>query len=182
LKRIEIRCPVKGCLLATVFWIERRPTAEELEHNRYLVSRRRYPNGQPIHLRPSPPGQYLYIGRTAGGAEVYDILNYPYWPPENEARGCYCCRILYWRAGCRHGTATIDRVYIYDLFWIASGQSGFNKTEEEQIAELPEHLRRFWGKRVFHPDPKSWHPKKSASSDRVTASNRKMRTRAAQGM
>ena len=33
LKRIEIRCPVKGCLLATVYWIPHRPT-EELNHPR----------------------------------------------------------------------------------------------------------------------------------------------------
>jgi hypothetical protein len=34
LERIEIRCPVKGCLLATVYWMTRRPTAEELQHER----------------------------------------------------------------------------------------------------------------------------------------------------
>jgi len=27
LERIEVRCPVKGCLLATLYWMPRRPTA-----------------------------------------------------------------------------------------------------------------------------------------------------------
>ena len=34
LKHIEIRCPVKGCLLATFYRIPRKPTAEELEDHR----------------------------------------------------------------------------------------------------------------------------------------------------
>ena len=36
LDRIEIRCQVKGCLLATVYWMTRRPTARELELDRHM--------------------------------------------------------------------------------------------------------------------------------------------------
>jgi hypothetical protein len=34
------------------------------------------------------------------------------------------------------------------------------ETEEEELAKLPEQLRSFWGKRVCHPEPSAWHPKK----------------------
>jgi hypothetical protein len=181
LKGIEIRCPARGCLLTTVFWMPRRPTAEELQHSRHLASLRVASGQQPDP--PSQPGHYLYVGRTASGTEVYDILNYGYYPrPEDDSRGCSCCRILYWRAGCRHGTATIDRGYIYDLFSLSSRVSGPLRSEEQSIAELPAHLRRFWGKRVFHPDPKAWHPKMQTGSGRVAASNTRTRTRAAKGM
>ena len=159
LERIEIRCPVKGCLLATVYWITRRPTAEELEHER-RDRPLRVAYGLPA--RATQPGHFLYVGRTAGGTEVYDILNYLHDYPSKEfpgrlsPRGC----ILYWQAGCRHGTASIDHAYIYDMFSLTRRGHGPRVTEEEAVAQLPEHLRPFWGKRVFRPEPSAWRPKK----------------------
>ncbi len=159
LKQIEIRCPVKGCLLATVYLMHRRPTADELDYRR-RDNARRAANGWPVE--PSIPwtGQYLYVGRNASGAEVYDILFYGFSnTPRDRARGCTCCRVVYWRAGCRHGTASLERNRIHELFSVAD-RDHTEKTEEEAIAYLPEHLRPFWGKRVFHPEPGAWHPKK----------------------
>ena len=75
LQRIEIRCPVKGCLLATVYWMLRRPTAKELEWDRHERPRRAA-HGIPAELQSHQRGYFLYVGRTAGGTEVYDILNY----------------------------------------------------------------------------------------------------------
>jgi hypothetical protein len=75
LKQIEIRCPVKGCLLATVYWIPRRPTAGELEHERRQRPLRAA-HGQPAQPRVPQPGHFFYVGSTASGTEVYDILNY----------------------------------------------------------------------------------------------------------
>ena len=107
LDRIEIRCPVKGCLLATVYWIPRRPTAEEIEHHQRLYD---IPppsgTGPQMHSLFRQARDALYVGRTSAGTEVYDILTYGFphtW--KDEVRGCSCCRVVYWRAGCRHGTA-----------------------------------------------------------------------------
>jgi hypothetical protein len=161
LERIEIRCPVKGCLLATVYWMPRRPKPDELEEerNRNVV---RIANGAQMHSRFPVTGEYLYVGRTADGTEVYDILGYGFsHTPKDEARGCSCCRIVYWRAGCRHGTASLDRHAMHDMFSLARRVHGSWETEKEAIADLPERLRPFWGKRVFHPEPSAWHPKKS---------------------
>ena len=166
LKRIEIRCPVKGCLLATVYWMSRRPTAEELEHWR-RNNVRRAAHGQP--LDPHTPGSnyYFYVGRTVGGSEVYDILFYGFSrTSKDKARGCTCCRIAYWRAGCRHGTASLDRQFMGGMFSIAERVHNFAFTEEQAVARLPEHLRPFWGKRVFHPEPAAWHPKAQRPRDR----------------
>ena len=163
LKQIEIRCPVKGCLLATVYWIPRRPTAEGLAHYRRDIAL------QAASSSPSVPGflnrgHYLYVGRTAGGTEVYDILNYLFFdsPPRGFPSSCLSTRscIAYWLAGCRHGTAPIDHAAIYDMLGLAARILGQAKTEEDVIARLPEHLRPFWGKRVFHPEPAAWRPKK----------------------
>lgn len=138
LEQIEIRCPVKGCLLATVYLMHRRPTADELDYRR-RDNARRAANGWPVG--PSIPwtGQYLYVGRNASGAEVYDILFYGFSnTPRDKVRGCTCCRVVYWRAGCRHGTASLERNRIHDLFSLADRDS----------------------KRVFQPEPAAWHPKK----------------------
>jgi len=150
LERIEIRCPVKGCLLATVYSMPRRPTTEELEHER-RVSRLQGASSWPA----SQPVLYLYVGRTAGGTQVYDIVDYPFDSVE-----CSNACILYWRAGCRHGTASIKHADIYDMFAIAGRWHHALETEEAAAARLPEYLRAFWGKRVFHPEPSAWHAKK----------------------
>lgn len=162
-KRIEFRCPVKGCRLATVYWLQRRPTKLEAEHQRHMLTLRDE-NGQPRY-KPYPSGDYLYLGRTSGNAEVYDILNYSAFssPLRNGRYGCSCCRILFWRAGCQHGTATLERGIIYDMFSLANRSRRHSQTEEQAIAELPERLRPFWGNRVFHPEPAAWHPKKRAA-------------------
>lgn len=162
-KRIDIRCPAKGCRLAAVYWLPRRPTAWEIEDNRRMLAMRDS-NGQPVYKKPYQPGHYLYVGRTSGGAEVYDILNYVIEPsPKDDRYGCSCHRRLYWRAGCRHGTASLDRSNIYEMFFISDRLLTPRQTEEQAIAQLPEHLRPFWGKRVFHPEPAAWHPRKRAS-------------------
>ena len=159
LKRIEIRCPVKGCLLATVYWMPRRPTAEELERDR-RENARGAANGWPL-WPASQPGDYLYIGRTADGTEVYDLLFFGFSRTyRDKIRGCTCCRVVYWRAGCRHGTASLDRLQTHELFAVAGREVHWTQTEEQTVASLPEHLRPFWGKRVFHPEPAAWHPKK----------------------
>ena len=155
LKQIEIRCPVKGCLLASVYWIPRRATAEELADYRRDLARRASSSWPPQrHVHVPVRGHYLYVGRTAGGTEVYDILNYLF------DGLCPNSCILYWQAGCRHGTAAIDHAFIYDMFGLAERHHRSTETEEDVIARLPEHLRPFWGKRVFHPEPSAWHPKK----------------------
>jgi hypothetical protein len=160
LERIDIRCPVKGCLLATVYWIPRRPTAEELEGHRQR-NMRLAAHGMQTRSNVPDTGEYLYVGRTTSGAEVYDILSYGFSStPRDEARGCTCCRTVYWRAGCRHGTATLGRHAMHDMFSLAGRVRHMTQTEEQAIASLPERLRPFWGKRVFHPDPAAWHPKK----------------------
>jgi hypothetical protein len=154
LKQIEIRCPVKGCLLATVYWIPRRPTTEELEHER-RINRQRGATGLASKPQASQPSYCLYVGRTTGGTQVYDLVDHRF----DSIECSYGC-ILYWRAGCRHGTALLDHAYIYDMFGIAGRWHHFRETEEEAVAQLPEHLRLFWGKRVFHPEPSAWRPKK----------------------
>jgi hypothetical protein len=162
-KRIDVRCPDKGCRLAAVYWIPRRPTAWELDDYKRMLALRDA-NGQPVYEKPYQPGHYLYVGRTPGGAEVYDILNYLFGPsPKDERYGCACHRMLYWRAGCRHGTATLVRESLYDMFFIADRLLGPLQNEEQAIAQLPDHLRPFWGKRVFHPEPAAWHPRKRAA-------------------
>ena len=156
LDRIEIRCPVKGCLLATVHWIPRKPTAEEIEHHQRLCKVNPRMHSPLLQSRDA-----LYVGRTAAGTKVYDILTYGFsltW--RDEARGCSCCRIVYWRAGCRHGTASLERHAMLELFSLTHRVHHFAETEEEAFAALPERLRPFWGKRVFHPEPAAWHPKK----------------------
>lgn len=69
-------------------------------------------------------------------------------------------RMVYWRAGCRHGTASLERNRMLDMFGLAERRHNFAETEEEAFARLPEHLKPLWGKRVFHPEPAAWHPKK----------------------
>ena len=108
LKRIEIRCPVKGCLLATVYWMPRRPTAEELEHERRVTRLRGAHRPAAEAASALSRASYLYVGRTAGGTEVYDIVDYLFDSGSTVPNSC----ILYWRAGCRHGTASIDHAYI----------------------------------------------------------------------
>jgi hypothetical protein len=132
LKQVTIRCPVKGCLLATVYEFSRFATAEDVAAGR------------------DGGIQYLYVGQTPAGTKVWDLLNY----------ACACNQVLYWRAGCRCGFASLCRVRMMDLFFVADRVCLRNQTEAEAIAVLPEHLRRFWGKRVFHPDPAAWHAKK----------------------
>ena len=153
LKRIEIRCPVKGCLLATVYWIPSRPTAQDLEDYR-RDNAWRTAHGRPPAREVPQPGRYLYVGRTAGGTEVYDVVNYLFGDL------CPGSIILYWRAGCRHGTATISHAEAEEMFSLAERAHHMLETEEQAVARLPEHLRPFWGKRVFHPEPAAWHPKK----------------------
>jgi hypothetical protein len=68
--------------------------------------------------------------------------------------------MVHWRAGCRHGTATLERNEMIGMFGLAERWHSFAETEEEAFARLPERERPFWGKRVFHPDPAAWHPKK----------------------
>jgi hypothetical protein len=153
LDRIEIRCPAKGCLLATVYWVLRRPTAKELEWDRHERPLRAA-HGVPTELQSHQRGYFLYVGRTAGGTEVYDILNY--------LHGGLCPNscILYWQAGCRHGTASIDHAFIHHSFSLAGRWHHFRETEEDVVARLPEYARRLWGKRVFPPEPSAWRPKK----------------------
>lgn len=163
LKQIEIRCPVKGCLLATVYWMSLRPTAEQLSHYRRDVALRAA-RGLPSECRFPQGGHYLYVGRTAGGMEVYDILNYLFFesPPKEFPSSCLSTRscIAYWLAGCRHGTAPIDHAAIYDMLGLAERHHLSTESEEEVVARLPEHLQPFWGKRVFHPEPAAWRAKK----------------------
>jgi hypothetical protein len=112
-------------------------------------------NGELPEPQASQPGQYLYVGRTAGGVEVYDVVNYMF-----DSGLCPNSVALYWRPGCRHGTASINHAFIEDAFAIAGRWRHALETEEEAVAQLPEHLRPFWAKRVFHPEPSAWHPKK----------------------
>ena len=159
LKHIEIRCPVKGCLLATFYRIPRKPTGEELEDHRRRSNTAQSAAGATSQLPDI--GDWLYVGRTVGGTEVYDIPFYGFSPtPKDEVRGCTCCRMVYWRAGCRDGTATLERNAMLDKFSLAERWHYLWETEEEAFARLPEDLRPFWGKRVFHPEPSAWHPKK----------------------
>lgn len=150
LERIEIRCPAKGCLLATVYSMPRRPTVEELEHER-RVSSHRGASSSPA----SQPVLWLYVGRTADGTKVYDIVDYPFDSVE-----CSNACILYWRAGCRHGTASINRAGIDEMFAVAGRWHHALETEDAAVARLPEHLRPFWSKRVFHPGSSAWHAKR----------------------
>ncbi len=167
LKHIEIRCPVKGCLLATFYRVPRKPTAEQVEDYRRRSNTTQGADGAPSRLPDI--GDWLYVGRTTGGTEVDDIPFYGFSrTPKDEALGsCTCCRMVYWRAGCRHGTATLERNAMLDKFSLAERWHYLWETEEEAFARLPEDLRRFWGKRVFRPDPSMWHPKK-----RLHTSNR----------
>jgi hypothetical protein len=154
LKRVEIRCPVKGCLLATVYRIPRRPTTQELEFHRRERPLRNMSGLASVRQAPQP-GHYLYVGRTSGGTEVYDILNYLF-----DSGLCPNSCILYWQAGCRHGTASIDHAAIYDMFGLAERHHLSTENEEDVVARLPERLRPFWGKRVFPPGPSAWRPKR----------------------
>ena len=166
LNQIAIRCPVNGCKLATVFWIPRAPSQEEIEHERRMAincSRNEIRNsvGEVVKWKEYLPGHYFYVGRTASGAEVYDIVNYGFnATPRDADRGCICCRVVYWRAGCRHGTATLERNDLLDMFMMAERVHNFYFTEQQAIDQLPDKLRPFWGKRVFHPHVAAWHPKK----------------------
>jgi hypothetical protein len=47
-----------------------------------------------------------------------------------------------------------------ELFSLTHRLHHLSETEEEAYAALPERLRPFWGKRVFHPEPAAWHPRK----------------------
>jgi hypothetical protein len=166
IKQIGIRCPVNGCRLATVYWLPRHPTSEEADDRRRMAELRdrgtiKNSEGETVQLKEYMPGNYIYVGRTAGGTEVYDIMTYGFSAtPRDDVRGCTCCRIVYWRAGCRHGTATLDRNSLIDMFMMAERVHNVYYTEEQAVAQLPDHLRPFWGKRTFHPDAKAWHPKK----------------------
>jgi hypothetical protein len=107
-------------------------------------------------------GTYFYVGRTAGGTEVYDIAFYGFSRTfKDAARGCTCCRMVYWRAGCRHGTASLERNAMLSNFGLADRRHLLWETREEAFAKLPEHEKTLWGKRVFHPEPSAWHPKNS---------------------
>jgi hypothetical protein len=160
LKRIEIRCPVKGCLLAALYRIPHRLTAEDFERHRRLSELRDTNGTQGAPWLPDV-GTYLYVGRTSGGSQVYDIPFFGFSAtPKDKARGCTCCRMVYWRAGCRHGTASLERNWMVDMFSLAERCHHLIETEEQAAAKLPEHLRPLWGKRVFHPEPGAWHPKK----------------------
>ncbi len=175
LDRIEIRCPVKGCLLATVYWIPRKPTADEIEHHQQLSNVRPGMHSPLLQSRDA-----LYVGRTAAGTEVYDILTYGFsrtW--KDEARGCSCCRIVYWRAGCRHGTASLERHAMLELFGLTHRWHHSLQTEEQAFAAVPERLKPFWGKRVFHPEPAAWHPKKRQPRPVASSAKSIRRTRAA---
>jgi hypothetical protein len=48
-----------------------------------------------------------------------------------------------------------------ELFFVADRHHTSRETEEEAIDSLPVHLRPFWGKRVFHPEPAAWHAKQT---------------------
>lgn len=169
LKQISIRCPVKGCRLAIVYWLPRAPTPAEISDQRRMEELDRRSTiknsvGDPVTLGAYKTGDYIYVGRTAGGTEVYDYVNFGFSAKQrDEARGCTCCRIVYWRAGCRHGTASLDRHYMMDMFMLSERVHNFYYTEEQAIAQLPDDLRPFWGKNVFHPAAKAWHPKKPTS-------------------
>lgn len=132
LKQVSIRCPAKGCLLATVYEFPMLTTAEDTAGRRDGGVR------------------YLFVGRTPAGTELWELLNY----------ACACNQVLYWRAGCRCGTATLCRSGMQELFWTADRICPPGRTEAEEIASLPKHVQRFWGKRVFHPDPEQWHAKR----------------------
>ncbi len=173
LKRVEIRCPVKGCLLATVYWMPSRPTAKDLEDYR-RSNALRAAHGQPPAREMPQPGRFLYVGRTAGGTEVYDVVSYLF--------GDLCPNSisLYWRAGCRHGTATIGRGEAEEMFGLAERWHHMLETEDQAVARLPEPKRAFWGKRVFHPEPAAWHPKKRQTTPVSSAPCKQIRrTRAA---
>ena len=86
---------------------------------------------------------------------MYDILNYLF-----DSGLCPNSCILYWRAGCRHGTASIGHAFAEEMFSLAERWHHMLETEEEAVVRLPEHLRPFWGNRVFHPEPSAWRPKK----------------------
>lgn len=91
LRRIEIRCPVTGCLLATLYRIPCRPTAEDMERHRRLT-RFHDANGAKERPQQLPDiGTYFYLGRTPGGVQVYDIPFYGFSStPKDKARGCTC--------------------------------------------------------------------------------------------
>jgi hypothetical protein len=158
LDQIEFRCPPKGCLLAKLYWMPRRPTAEEIMDHR----RRNLPQNPDQASTQFPErGTYFYVGRTAGGTEVYDIAFYGFSrTPKDAVHGCTCCRMVYWRAGCRHGTASLERNAMLSKFSLAKRRHLLWESEEEALAKLPEHEKTLWGKRVFHPEPSAWHPKK----------------------
>jgi hypothetical protein len=152
LKQVTIRCPAKGCLLATIYEFPSFVTAEDVAAGR----------GGGV--------RYLYVGHTPAGTEVWDLLNY----------ACACNQVLYWRAGCRCGFASLCRIWMQDLFLVADRWHRSSETEDEGIAALPAHLRPFWGKRVFHPDPAAWHAKK-ARTPVLKSRSTPNRARAAQG-
>jgi hypothetical protein len=152
LRQVTIRCPSRGCLLATIYEFPTFTTTEDIA------------NGLDGGIR------YLYVGHTPAGTEVWDLLNY----------ACACNQALYWRAGCRCGSASMDRIWMEELFLIADRWHRHNETEIQAIAALPEDLRRFWGKRVFHPEPEAWHAKKPRSRLLPLKPNSN-RARAAQG-
>ena len=106
-------------------------------------------------------GTYFYVGRTAAGTEVYDIPFYGFSRiPRDKARGCTCCRMVYWRAGCSSRHRLTGRNPMPDSS--ASPIRGIVRggPRKRRSPSLPEQLRPFWGKRVFHPEPSAWHSKK----------------------
>ena len=79
LEQIAIRCPLKGCLLATIYEFPIFRTAEELAAGNHGGT------------------YYLYVGRRPAGNQSWDILNFY----------CACDQILYQRAACRCGTCLL---------------------------------------------------------------------------
>jgi hypothetical protein len=63
---------------------------------------------------------------------VYDVVNYLF--------GDLCPNSvsLYWRAGCRHGTATISHGWAEEMFSLAGRWHNMLQTEEQAVARLPE--------------------------------------------
>ena len=51
-----------------------------------------------------------------------------------------------------------------DMFSIAERWHHMQETEERAVAGLPEHLKPFWGKRVFHPEAGGVAPQGAAAA------------------
>ena len=121
-KRIDLRCPAKGCRLAAVYWLPRRPTAWEIEDDRRrLAIESEWASrvlealpAWPLPLRGAHPWRCRGVRHPQLRLRAF---------AEGSRSGSECHRRLYWRAGCRHGTATVERASIYDMFFIADRRS-----------------------------------------------------------